>query len=178
MIILGLDLATKTGWALGKAGARPSFGTVKLPKTGDDIGAFLLAYSEWFRPFLLEHKPQIVCFEAPLFLLRGNSQMATAMKLMGLASTTELIIAHLAKRGMSVRCFQAHQQEWKKHFTGFANFSKKRDPYPPIEACQERGWWVQSSDEADACGVWDYAGHIACPELARSTDPIARGIGW
>ncbi|NRA88326.1 MAG: hypothetical protein HRU28_13255, partial [Rhizobiales bacterium] len=45
MKVLTLDLATKTGFAVGDIsnGDRPVSGVQKLPSTGNDIGRFLFA---------------------------------------------------------------------------------------------------------------------------------------
>lgn len=184
MKILGLDLGSNTGWALGDAGARPFFGSWKLPKTGNDVGSYLLHFHDLLRLFLLKHEPDVVAFEAPLYLLhtgrKGESktQPITARKLFGLAGEAERTIAQLSRRGMAVRCFEAHQQSWKKHFCGFANFGKSRKPYPPIETCNARGLEVSSTDEADAVGILDYTSHKVAPEQARNSDPLALRFGW
>jgi crossover junction endodeoxyribonuclease RuvC len=85
--VIGLDLATKTGWAVGDLGLVPALGTYTLPSTGEDIGLFLHTFDEWFAAFILRERPDAAFFEAPI--LSQNTK--TARKLMCLAGETERI---------------------------------------------------------------------------------------
>jgi Holliday junction resolvasome RuvABC endonuclease subunit len=177
MIVLGLDLATQTGWAVGSPGSSPIFGSFRLPKTGNDVGEFLLAYWAELGRLVKDHQPQIVTFEAPLFMVRGNSNAMTAYKLMSLAGLTEFFC-----KAKGIQVFDADQQTVKKHFTGKGNFGKPKSAagiadYPPYIVCHNRGWMVANTDEADACSVWDFACYHADPKAARQNDPLALAAG-
>lgn len=173
MIILGLDTASQTGWAVGSPGGDPTFGSFTLPKTGEDVGAFAMAYWQELSVIVKTHQPTIICYERPLFLAHTKTAFITTMKLMGLGVMTEFL-----GKAKGIRIFDAHQAEVKKHFTGRGRFTKERNvTYPPLQCCQDRGWMVGNTDEADACAIWDFACHHAAPELARVNDPLAKAAG-
>ena len=48
MRILAIDLSSHTGFAIGDTDGEPRCGTLELPKTGEDVGTFLLAF-DWLQ---------------------------------------------------------------------------------------------------------------------------------
>lgn len=78
--VIGLDLATTTGWAVDD-GVKPIAGTFRLPAKpkapaldGEDErdqeaahdAVRFAAFSQWLRSFLSTHRPVLVAIEAPL----------------------------------------------------------------------------------------------------------------
>jgi hypothetical protein len=41
-----------------------------------------------------------------------------------------------------------------------------------VERCRELGWDVSTTDEADACALWDYQCRHLRPDLAGKTAPL------
>lgn len=142
--ILALDLATATGWCAGPPDAGvPLFGTHILPSTGDDIGAFGIAFEGWLAPTLRDVAPEVVAYEAPS--LFAVTQPATVIKLNGLAYDTEKLCARAG-----IRCFQANPSRLKKFFAGNGR-AKKPDM---VAAARRYGWTVADDNQADACACW------------------------
>lgn len=149
--VLALDLATATGWAVWQPGdAAPRHGTCRLPKTGRDIGRFLHAFEGWLRPFLEAEAPWRVVFEAPI-LRAGQTDIATARKLMCLAGVTEMV-AHRAE----VPVFEQGNQDVRKHFIGNGKAPRKQAKDKTMRACRARGWHPRDDNAADALALLDY----------------------
>lgn len=156
MKIGALDLSTHTGWAFGWSDGEPSFGTLDLPKTGDDIGRFIASYDEWLRAMLAVECPDVVVFEAPL-LTRGKTTIATARKLIGLATHTELVCWQLR-----TRCSESNIGSIKLFFAGSGRAEKD-----DMKAVARRyGWNVKDDNQADALGLWASAVHHYAPAHA------------
>lgn len=179
--LLSLDLATNLGWAFGDTEAGdPVSGTHRLPKTGEDVGAFLAAYHLWLVDRFREFEPDVVVFEAPV-PAGGATNMATILKLWGLCSHTEFVCAmKRTPAGGKIAYRQVNVSEWKKGFVGWGGFSKPKTKaalaeYPVMIACRQRKLYPADDNEADALGLWCYAMRFVSPGMEARFDPLARG---
>ena len=163
MKLLTLDLATKTGFAVGdiSSGERPLSGTHTLPSTGTDIGRFLLAFDRWVSDLIVFHKPSLVVFEAPLFLAGGKSNISTARKLMCLAGMTEYFCS---KHKVMVR--ECNVSTIKKYFTGNGRADKPK----MIAAAKALGFEPKDDNEADALAIYFYTMNKLHPTQAQKWD--------
>lgn len=169
MRLLALDLATRLGWAHGSTrGGDPISGVHQLPKTGDDVGQFIAAYSRWLSSMVEETKPELIVFEEPMVNTAGRSPIKTTLKLMGLCSETERFGF---VRG--IKYAQVHAGTWKKSFVGTGKVSKTMKPYPVIVACKRHGWVVTDDNEADALGIWVHSVRTMEP-AGTQFDPLFR----
>lgn len=153
--VLALDLATQTGWASRNDNGSITFGSFRLPKTGDNVGAYLSAFHHWLIEIVdLFDKPSLtVVFEAPI--LPKTTGIKVVRKLQGLAGHTEFICDQMGVKS----CMEVNNKSVRKHFIG--NGGAKRDDAKrmTIEQCTKRGFRPQNDDEADALAVLDYACH-------------------
>lgn len=170
--VLALDLATHTGWALGRLPRRPLLpmeariqkppkplsGWVRFGHPGCSVGEFADAAEAWGRAFLTEHQPSGLIYEKPI--LPADTNPETVLKLNGLA-TIMLMLAHR----FSIRWVRnAQPSKVKVSFCGDGSPGKEG-----VQAeCMARGWKFATDDEADALALLDYAGHLAAKERARS----------
>lgn len=170
MRILTLDLATQTGWCVGTPGgnAPPCLGTIRMPKTGPEIGPFLDFFDHWISRMIEDEAPDVIVFEAP-YLPGNRSQVSlhTTRKLQGLASHLELV------------CFRARvavyelQHSTVKKALGSGKFDKAQ----MMAAARRAGMDPQTEDEADAFGIWIAALRKLCPEHQGEWDArLSRGI--
>ncbi len=116
MRILALDLATKAGFAMGRAGEKPRAWSKRL-RTSEDAPerAFKRLGIELRDLFTLE-LPDLVVVEAPLAGgLIGNSNMATVYQLNGLVGGVFTICGPYG-----IRCIKANVQTVRKHVVGRA----------------------------------------------------------
>lgn len=162
-MILALDLATNVGACFGVGVSVPNLTSTRLPSTGEDVGAFLVAHEDWFRGLIAEVQPTRVLFEAPVLprakfnkfknRVEGGVSLITSRKLQGLAGMTEVVCTRLG-----LPCHEVQPAEAKQALAGKGNAKKWEmvagarllglDPKTYIVDGEE------ASDEADASGVW------------------------
>jgi crossover junction endodeoxyribonuclease RuvC len=161
--IIALDLATQTGFCVGKPdNPHPSFGEFVLPSTGDDIGKFAVTFEDWLDEMFTLHKPELVVFEMPI--LPKMTSLITVRKLTGLAWETEQKCKRL---GIKVR--EGRASTVKKHFTGYGHAAKA----DTVAIARRYGWDVKSNDAADACALWAYS--VCCFADERHKERFALG---
>jgi Holliday junction resolvasome RuvABC endonuclease subunit len=168
---LALDLATETGFCVGAAdtGEVPTLGHVRMPSTGPDVGQFLAAWQDWLDAKVCEVEPTLIIFEAPI--LPSETQMSTTRKLQGLAGVTEMV-CHRA----GIEVAELTTSTVKKGLTGNGRASKS----DMVRACRAYGFnphtyikkGEESSDEADAFGIWLCALRLRHPTHAGRWDPM------
>lgn len=174
MGILALDVATTTGWAFGDAGDKPQHGTFKLPATGEDLGRYGYLYVQWLVAKLRELGPKEIVFEEtilpmPRFDNRAGmftraTNILTLRKLYGLAFVTEVVATM-----EGVPCSQMPAAEWRRLFLG-QHYPKKakRDELKraAVAVCRLHGWEPNSTDDADALGIWHVTTCMNNPKFA------------
>ena len=169
MTVLALDIATCSGWAFGTPGEAPRFGTFTLPQTGDDLGRFAYTFMQWLHAKISELEPKEVVFEAPI--LPSSTNIITLKKLYGLA-----VIAEVVCISKGVPCSEISNGSWRKSFLGQSYPSGgTRDELKRavISACRQMGWEPNSSDDADALGIW-YVASCARNQQASANDAVKR----
>lgn len=143
MIILSLDLATNTGWAVYDNG-KITFGSINFAlKRGESAGMRFLRCRSWLRDMsdLLSTIDLIVC-EQPHH--RGGYATACAM---GLYTEACAFAAQCSAQTTTV-----HATKLKKWSTGKGNASKDE----MIAEARRRGHQVANDDEADAVLMLEY----------------------
>ncbi len=170
MKILALDIATSTGWAAGETSAAPTFGCYRIQTDGRNFGMAMNDFSRWLDSMIDAYMPDQIVYEKPITTIHGKTSLETKCLLIGLCMHAESVAYD---HGLPISW--VNNATVKKHFTGHGGFGKKTKPYPMIVAAHQRGWMVETHDEADACGVWDYGIHCHDPENAHLHDPIMAG---
>lgn len=173
--VLSLDLATATGFAYGNVDAgEPVSGSFRVKDKG--IGPFARAFDLELGQLIDRADPTMIVFEAPMVSNTGNTPLATAIKLYGLAWHVEFVAT---QRGLPI--VQEYAQTWKSAVVG-GQFGKKPKTgvnpktwvYPPFVACRHRGWTITDDNEADALCLWLFAVGRINPRAAARFDPLAR----
>jgi Holliday junction resolvasome RuvABC endonuclease subunit len=155
MVILALDLAKSTGWAIG--GDEIISGTAKFTET--DIGELAISFMIWLESMLDSHLPELVAYEAPVV-----KHPHAAKILIGLSW---LVI--LACRERKIPCIPVGNTAVKRHFLGRV-YGKKVRPYPGIIEARRRGFDPTTTDEADAIAILLYVrDHHTLKSRSRAT---------
>lgn len=175
--VLALDLATNVGFAYGEPGAVPRIGSHRLPVTGEDVGAYAIAFDTWLSGLLWQTiKPKAVVFCAPILRNDMQQRLATLRKLYGLTWHTEfLCVRH------EIKCFELYEATVRSFFLG-KGAKHIRDAQDPkiilktlkqqvFERCTAIGWNPANDDQSDAAAAWA----CACARLAPSTAAIHKG---
>lgn len=174
-MLLGLDLATTTGWCAGDGSSLPSLGSFTMPKVSDDLGDYGDFYFRWlhgkvnelqeeaeaettpgvYGPRLVDRKAVIIVFEAPLLpparydpvknRMVQQTNAATTRKLQGLAMLTEVV-------GRQRNCVteECNLATVKKEVGG----GGKADKADMMAVAKKCGLNPPTHDAADAFGVW------------------------
>ncbi|RAI33730.1 hypothetical protein [Rhodoplanes serenus] len=167
--VLGLDLASRTGWALGPAGAVPQSGTVVLKEKHEGREACFGNAIFWFNDLLGgPDKPVLIVKESPFhlgaFAKRGNSADAV-MLTYGLHAVVEGIAHRFGVRVVSVAA-----QTVRHHFLGKANCGDRKATKAAVVArAHLLGLLPKRSidaDRADAIAIHDWA----CATYARGVN--------
>lgn len=157
-MILALDTASTTGWALGSLDCEPESGHVRLPKTDADIGKFINAYRDWLREMCRRYEPSEIVFEAALLSPGKFTNARTIRKLNGLAAMTESVASELG-----LRCSEGNLSTIRKHFVGQGRAPKEAPDgrkwfkAQVMKRCEAKGWTPDNDDEGDALALLDYA---------------------
>jgi Holliday junction resolvasome RuvABC endonuclease subunit len=158
--IFALDLAARTGFAVGPCGELARSGAVALKKPGDAQCIALGNLIAWLDEQWRKERPGLVVKEAALplqaFRARSNSASSVAMthKLHG-------IVEGMAVRfGVSVE--EAHPATVRKHFIGRGRMgTREASKAAVIQRCRVLGFIPHDcadADRADAIALWDWAG--------------------
>jgi len=170
MIILAMDLATVTGFALTQVGSdKPKGWSLRLRDQGTPIVSASRRLAPMLSALIKNSQVHLVVYEAPLpaGAARRHETTGTAELLHGLAHCVEGVTAC-----WGVRCVSIHQQTWRKHFLGEA---RPDDPKAAcVKMCKTVGWWEAGEwdhNTADAAGCWSWAvgkftGRAAAAQMA------------
>jgi len=162
-MILSLDPATTVGWAVGKAGGTPQWGSRRFDgkSTGQVIGMF----RHWLNQRCYDFKPDRIVFEGPYVPRPGSSMpmnVLTLRRLLGFAAVIEATAWELR-----IPCYETTPREVAKFFLGTANFKRDAKKKATIEMCHRYGWLVEDDNAADALAIWAQAECAVAPEATR-----------
>jgi Holliday junction resolvasome RuvABC endonuclease subunit len=152
-VVLSLDIATITGWAVGRPGDSPKMGSVRLLGRGAEDGAIGCALIDWLADQITIHAPSLVAYEAPL--QRGqHSGQAAGLVTIGLVMAVKIVCWR-----REVKCQPFHVSTIRANTVGSGR-AKKAD----VAAwCASQGWQVPQVagepdlDATDAAALWAYA---------------------
>lgn len=169
--ILALDLASKTGWAVGyPADEKPRSGSVRFAREGAAMGAVFAGCRQWLNDFLAtENDVKLVVFEAPMVPqhMAGRTSAEIIRVLIGLCAIVEELTY---ARGYDVR--EARVSDVRNHFIGSNRHKRKEAKSLTAEACYRLGWRPTDDNAADALALWHYQAAILNPDLAVQTSPL------
>ena len=151
MRVLAFDASSTTGWAFfAGPRARPHLGSFDLPSTAADYGARSLAMQRQVSKLIDDHGPEVIAFEAPIFLPRDRWHTRRLL-------TSLVVVIELVACARGLRCIEVDPSVTKASLCGprrkvggkFRAASKDE----MMIAAVNMGWSVANDHEADACGV-------------------------
>jgi hypothetical protein len=163
--ILALDIATRTGYAIGNAGEKPRTGvvTLKKPKELTHVASSNLGF--FLKDTFVLDKPDLVAYEAPLDPVakfemgqnNGHHQNSASIILPWMIVGVVEFMCWL----YGVRAETTNRQAVLKHYTGRARWGKREVAKAEvIRRAQILGHipkTCKDDDIADACAIHDYA---------------------
>ena len=185
MLIMSLDLATKTGFCISDTSAsKPTrSGSIRLKDGEDEPERAFRKLGIWLRDQFSVEMPDLVVCEAPVNLgafvesapesergFRFRTNPSTVYLLSGLVAVTFGICGPYG-----VRCVKANVQTVRKHFVGVA-----RPPDPKkvvIARCQQLRWvdaTCRDDNQCDALAAWSWAAGNFGSRAGGMFDHVAR----
>lgn len=154
-VILALDLATVTGWAVGLPGGIPTIGSIALPAASvSGRGRLFATFEDWLWDQIEVHQPVFIARESPM-PPKAQSGFDAALIAFGLSSSVEQVCfrASIPQRGVTV-------WDVRQHFVGKRGAGK-----PEVQArCKMLNWRFTDDNSSDAAAVWSWAcAHVANP---------------
>lgn len=155
-MLLGLDIATTTGWCAGTGACTPDFGHVDLaPTINGSRGKRFSEFNVFLRRLIRKYQPTHVLGERPILpkpFFKGRTliwptSIEVTSVLQGLSAVAEMV------------CFDAgvpyefvNVKEVKKELTGRGDATKEQ----MVDVARRAGLNVAVHDEADGIAVWLY----------------------
>jgi Holliday junction resolvasome RuvABC endonuclease subunit len=166
--ILALDLASRTGCAIGNVGEKPMFSTIQFAREDDDHEDVFKRALQWIIEFMQVDKPDAVFVEAPLNFA-GAGVTTNANTIIRLNGLWAVIAAAVKVRGIKYRLAKIH--EIRKNFFGVGNLKGPEAKKRAMAMSLELGWSPKNLDEADSAALWFYAACREAPNLAPIITP-------
>lgn len=148
-VVLALDLATRAGWACGRQGERPAYGTILL--AGQERPARYAALLDWLDDAATIHKPQRIVAEAPMVTgdFRGRDAALLALGFM----------AHLEMwawdRSLPLELVAAGTA--RKAVLGRGTFARGTAKSVVLDWARREGFDPRDDNAADSLLLWSYA---------------------
>ena len=159
--ILALDLASQTGWAIGKPGDTPTHGTIRFASPGASHEAIFCKAMDWMMG--MTRGIDLVVWEAPMptSFNRGRTSADATTILYGLPA----VIGAIAYKHGIYDIRKAGARDVRRHFLG-CNPQRKTAKTMVKSQCRKMGWHVSDDNEADALALWSYMCSLIEPALA------------
>lgn len=171
LLVLGLDIATTTGWAHGRVDAKaPKWGVIRFGGHNALPSEIFAAALTWANNFMRELKPDVLIVEAllPPTAMKNHTSTAVRDRLCGLNA----IIIACAKLNNVGEITSASVQDIRAHFINERSLRRQSAKEQVMEKCKSLGWNVPNHNAADAVACWSYACAIIDPRLALRGSPL------
>ena len=157
--ILALDVATRTGAAVGEPGTNPKIFCVDF-RAGGDVFTNCV---RWATRVFTERPPELVVLEDLVPKYDKTVQCGLHSIISGIAGAN----------GVPVE--GAPIQTWRALVLGNGKLSRQHAKTRAIQVCAQLGWPVKNDDEAEAACIWLYACSLKAPRLAQRIPFFMRG---
>jgi hypothetical protein len=168
MIVLALDLASVSGWAVGEPGSAPEHGSHRFASSGASHEAIFNNAMDWAGEIISMCKPTLIIWEEPLPGFKGGTTTADATAILfGLCA----VIGAVAYQHGIYDIRKARTSDVRLHFIG-CNPKRKLAKPMVVRQCRAMGWDVFDDNEADALATWHYMCSLLEPRLALAPTPL------
>jgi len=170
-MVLGLDIATVTGFAYGRVNAnRPTWGCKRMGSASAPSSEVFGVAMKWAREFFEQVRPDVLMMEAllPPSAMPARTTRAVRDRLCGL-NAIMMAVAHETGVG-EIGCVEVNKI--RDHFIYGHSLKRHLVKAAVIRKCKELDWHVSNDNEADACACWSYAVSMIDPKLALRGSPL------
>ena len=170
MIVCALDLAVKTGFAIGRAGERPRAGSIRLKDPEDAPIRALKRLGIWIRDQWTIEIPDLVVVEAPMNIGAAVDWKASEGKPSFRSNPETIALLQRLVGGVETLCgpyglrvIEGNVQTVRKHVLGVA---RPQNPKAAVlDRCKLLGYLPKDSkdtDAADAIALHIWASDVHC----------------
>ncbi len=172
-LILALDVATTTGFALGRPadGAPAQIGSIRFGNAKASNNAIFAHALKWISKLLEpEPRPMTLILEAmlPPMVKSGHTSTDVRNRLAGLHGVIRAV-AHL--RGV-YEIAEYSVTDIRRHFLGDHMIKREQAKTETVRRCIALGWPVEDDNAADACALWSLGASLIDPTLALRLSPL------
>ncbi len=170
-LIWALDIATVTGFAIGRANERPKAHSVRFAPVGSTSDTLFGACLEWFSDTLeREPNPDILAIEdlLPPTARLGTTNTGVQHKLAGFHG----IVRGLARHAQIPEVISASVLDVRQHFIQERTLKREAAKRAVYERCKMLGWTASDDNAADALALWSYTAGLINPASALATTPL------
>jgi len=170
-LIWALDLATVTGFAVGRCDEKPRARSIRFAPVGapsDELFAGCLA---WFSEILDKGPlPDILAIEEllPPIARRGTTNTQTQHRLAGLHG----VVRAMAKHAKIPEIASANVNDVRAHFIQSRSLRREEAKRAVFVRCKMMGWVADDDNCADALALWSYTAGLINPASALATTPL------
>ena len=171
MLVLALDVATRTGYALGRVGERPTFGSIRFGNASSNDNIIFASALDWCARFLdPQPRPELLAIEAllPPDAMGGRTTRNVRDRLAGLHG----IVRAVACLHDIPRIEAYAVGDVRSHFIGDRKAKREVAKRETMRRCLQLGWNSPDDNAADALATWSYACSLIDPRLALKTVPL------
>jgi hypothetical protein len=159
MLILALDAATRTGFAIGESGQKPRVDAVRLKKPNEPVEVAWSNMGFFLRDLFVLDRPDLLAIEAPMHPAGQKSPDAVVLQWGVVAVVTFMASAY------RIRLEFVNAQTVSKHFTGKARWSpaeggRDAKKAAAVQRARLLGYIpddCSDADKADAAALFDFA---------------------
>jgi hypothetical protein len=173
VIILALDPAKTTGWAIGTPGDAPIYGSTTFGSAGCSHESIFMHGLVWFSNFL-KAQPGItlITMEAklPPTFVRGKTTKHTLDVLYGLPA----IFKAVARCRNVVDIREASTGDVRGHFINDRTCKRAEAKQEVMQMCRMLGWSPHDDNAGDALALWHYTCSLFEPKMALEVTPMFR----
>jgi crossover junction endodeoxyribonuclease RuvC len=170
-LIWALDIATVTGWAVGRPGDKPVAHSIRFAKALASSDELFLGCYGWFSERLARGpKPDVLAIEEllPPTARRGATSTGAQHRLAGLHG----IIRALAKHANIPEIIGAHVGDVRQHFIHDRATPRAEAKRAVLHMCKMLGWPAADDDCGDALALWSYTASLYDPAQALAVTPL------
>jgi Holliday junction resolvasome RuvABC endonuclease subunit len=167
--VLALDLATQSGWALGRPGDdRPQSGTVRLAGKGASQDAIFGGALRWLIPFTKDYEFDQLVIEQAVRKQQWKSSTDADDITRGLIAIARGVVF---ERGIYRPTF-APVNSVRQFFLGDGRLERDEAKHRTMQRCAALGWDVADDNEADALAIWAWRCAIIDPTAGIAMSPL------
>jgi len=170
-LVWALDIATVTGFALGKVGETPRARSIRFAPLGADSNALFCGCFEWFGDLLEKGPlPDILAIEEllPPTARKGMTSTSAQHRLAGLHG----VIRAMARHAAIPEIVGVNVGDVRAHFIQARGMRRDEAKRAVIATCGMLGWEAADNNCADALALWSYISGLINPVSALQTTPL------